>query len=392
MTTARRDEEVGTGLRESMTMTICMGESLPSKSDRCHRSSQRCQRQSPRVHRRVAISLLPIFILLASVVVSSVKSSQAFVSACDKIPRHSPSQIPKNYNIGSIQASDSDSDSYRMATTSSLLVARAKSHNPNAPGAGDDRDAATSSATPPHSYPRPQEQFIEYQKRKADWADRYTTLQSLRETFGTNKHRIWGDLDAASARRLYKTLLPKALLELVQAGVQPQDLAPLAYQARVAAKLYARERCTLPARLMANIFDGVRSLKRYGKWQPVGMSYEQVWDKYQKAVMEDWEVDGIDEELTDEDIAIRSICMRILEASTRTNERVDRWTLPPDASEREEREDLTKIAQTLENDVRKLLNPVSSTEHLPSPLRGFTRVFRWLAQFRMLVNGMDSKE
>lgn len=65
------------------------------------------------------------------------------------------------------------------------------------------------------------------------WADRYTNPSGLREAFGSNKNSFWGDLDAATARKLYKTLLPKALMELAATGVAtPEDLAPLAYQAR----------------------------------------------------------------------------------------------------------------------------------------------------------------
>lgn len=385
MAAAMKDGEVGVDFRAGQ---IQIPHSTYQRR-RHGRQRPRWPRQSPTVHMRAAISLLPIFILLASLAFSSVRSSQAFVSACDKAPRYAPSQTPTNLNLklGSIRSIDR----YGLAGSASLLVAKAKADSQKAPRAGDDTDKPKPSYASPYSSPQARQQFIEYQKRKAAWANRYTSLQSLRETFGENKNRMWGDLDAASARRLYKTLLPKALLELVQAGVQPEDLAPLAYQARVAAKLYARERCTLPARLMANLFDGFRSLKRYGRWQPVGMSYEQVWDKYQKAVMEDWEEDGI-EELTDEDIAIRSICMRILEASTRTNERVDRWTLPRDTPEREDSEDLMKIAQTLENDVRKLLHPVSSREHLPSHFRGFQKVFRWLAKIRQIVKGAKSEE
>ena len=88
-------------------------------------------------------------------------------------------------------------------------------------------------------------------RRKLEWAGRYTTVDALRETFSGYENKLWGDLQASTARRLYKTLLPRALLDLSQLGVgqlQPQDLAPLAYQARLAAKLYARERCTVPAR------------------------------------------------------------------------------------------------------------------------------------------------
>ena len=199
----------------------------------------------------------------------------------------------------------------------------------------------------------------EYERRKQEWANRYTNLDSLRDTFGANRNKVWGDLDAATARRLYKTLLPKALLELAKVGVEPQDLAPLAYQARVAAKLYARERCQLPARVGAQLFDGFRNLKRYGKFQTKGMSYQQIWEKYHQIIMEDAEDEGYGDGLTEEDVTAK-ICLKILERSCCTNEDVDRWVLPPE--DEQQHEDLAHITEKLEKDVRKLLLPVESQQ------------------------------
>ncbi len=334
-------------------------------------------------------SLLPILLLLASLTFSSVKSFQAFVSACEKVPRYSPSlQQHNKFNLASIVSVDGVSN--KVSATTCLLTASANSKNYQETNPDDDCLEDSSST---RTIQRKQDQqYIEYQKRKTDWVNRYTSLESLRETFGANKNKIWGDLDAASARRLYKTLLPKALLELVQAGVQPEDLAPLAYQARVAAKLYARERCHLPARVMANLFDGFRTLKRYGRFQPVGMSYEQVWQKYQKAVLENLQEDGVDD-VTDADIAIRHICMRILESSCRTNEGVDRWILPPDDTAREERDDLMKITQRLEEDVKNLLHPISSRELNGLSKGQFRFALRWLVRARRRFrNGRTSSK
>jgi hypothetical protein len=198
----------------------------------------------------------------------------------------------------------------------------------------------------------------EYQRRKDEWANRYTNLDSLRETFGANRNKVWGDLDAATARRVYKTLLPKALLELVKLGLEPEDLAPLAYQARVAAKMYARERCQVPSRVLANLFDGYRQWKTYGKFQTAGMSYDQVWEKYQNMIREELRTD-VAEDLTEQDVTAK-ICLKILERSCETNERIDRWVLPPDSDENQH--DLTSITEKLETDVRKLLHPVTSME------------------------------
>ena len=372
-----------------------------------------------------------LLLLLASLKVSSDKSFHAFVSACEKNPRSSPASPGASTSTKLFLASTRSVDnlSTRISATtaagSCLLTASANSksnldlhfreeddadENDNCRENNECSHWLQESSTSPSSSSSfvsipplavVQDEYLEYQRRKNDWVQRYTSLESLRETFGSNKNKFWGDLDAASARRLYKTLLPKALLELVQAGVQPEDLAPLAYQARVAAKLYARERCHLPARIMANLYDGFRTLKRYGRFQPVGMSYEQVWEKYQKAVLENLQNDRSDDEdgddndgdddFIDTDRAIRHICMKILESSCRTNEAVDRWVLASkeDASARNQREDLIRIAQTLEEDVKKLLQPMSSSSSKKkrhysseSKSRQARSVLRWILQLK----------
>jgi len=231
----------------------------------------------------------------------------------------------------------------------------------------------------------------EYARRKQEWADRYATLDGLRATFGSNKNKIYGDLDATTTRKLYKSLLPTAVCELVLDlnmnmnmnmnrdnchVVCPEELAQLAFEARKAAKLYARERCHVPARLLAKSYDGFRALKRYGRFQTEGMSYDQVFDKYYQRQQN--RIDDDDEkDWTEEDIVTRT-CMQILESACRTNPLIDQMTLKKkqkrkrnnkkknlnnnnnnndNDNDSSEREDLEKIAQTLEEDVRKLLDP-----------------------------------
>ena len=231
----------------------------------------------------------------------------------------------------------------------------------------------------------------EYKKRKQEWADRYTTLDGLRATFGTNKNKLFGDLDAATTRKLYKSLLPTAVCELVlDVEVRPEELAELAFEARKAAKLYARERCHVPVRMLADWYDGFRALRRYGRFQTEGISYEQLFDKYyqrsaqersssisQKGMRETklnriWNKKnrGGDDniaEWNEEDI-VKQTCMKILESACRTNPLIDRMALH-DRQKKNRRisdtksnpasdiENLEKIAQRLEDDVRKLLDP-----------------------------------
>jgi hypothetical protein len=120
------------------------------------------------------------------------------------------------------------------------------------------------------------------------------------------------------------------------------ELAPLAYQARMAAKKYARERSRLPGRIGSMVYDGWRQWRRYGKWKFDGMTWEQIWDKYENQILRETvggEWDGEDErsddvimqgsqlgELNDKDLTAK-ICLRILERSVVTNEMIDKLFL-----------------------------------------------------------------
>jgi hypothetical protein len=176
----------------------------------------------------------------------------------------------------------------------------------------------------------------QHQAAKLDWASKYTSIDVLRQSFGTNRNKFWGDFDTKTTRKLYHTLLPRALLGLYEAGLWcPTDLAPLAFEARLAAKKYARERCVLPGRVMAMIYDGYRSWRSWGTWSVEGMSWEQVWNKYETQILEEYMEDNqghVDLEELQEEITAR-ICVRILERSCITNEHVDKIFLKTDGED-----------------------------------------------------------
>jgi hypothetical protein len=153
-----------------------------------------------------------------------------------------------------------------------------------------------------------------------------------------------------------------------------KELAPLAFRARLAAKEYARERSRLPGRIGSMLYDGYRSWIKYGKWKSSGMTWEQVWNKYEDQVLNEVknntttttaeqqqqlqqqqmfttfssgrkdddvtaatttnvEIPAIasllgrdDYSLNDEELTAR-ICLRILERSVVTNDAIDRLFL-----------------------------------------------------------------
>ena len=211
------------------------------------------------------------------------------------------------------------------------------------------------------------------------WERKYCNVAGLREAFGTNRNVLWGDFDASITRRLYKCLLPVALLELNETGhVSPQDLAPLAYRARVAAKLYARERSHVPARLAAAAFDRYRQWRKYGRFDSNGMSYDQIWNKYAAMIAQEKslkpqklsdELLSIKEvsDVVDDDWVTAKICLKILERSCHSNEMIDRLVLKHQKggkpkndvmSRRQRRQDLQelrRISEQLERDVQLLL-------------------------------------
>jgi len=147
-----------------------------------------------------------------------------------------------------------------------------------------------------------------------------TSVDELRRVHGSR--RSWfGDLNAAETRSLYHSLLPTALIE--EANMPLAERARLAVQARHAARLYARERAMLPVTVPCQLFDGFRQLLENGRFQPDGMSEEQVFSKYAQrhGLPPNWgeEMSSLEAEQYSE------FFMEILFKSCTTNSQVDEF-------------------------------------------------------------------
>lgn len=136
------------------------------------------------------------------------------------------------------------------------------------------------------------------------------SVDLLREAYG-HRRSFWGDLTPAETRRFYHELLPVSVylealgaqgLTAVDGNERPlgggmsggglatvvevvgggaggdcecifgaaetlEEQARLASMARHAARLYVRERCKLPSRVLAHLYDGLRHLKNYGSFR-----------------------------------------------------------------------------------------------------------------------------
>uniref|UniRef100_A0A7S2N5H1 Uncharacterized protein n=1 Tax=Haptolina brevifila TaxID=156173 RepID=A0A7S2N5H1_9EUKA len=142
-----------------------------------------------------------------------------------------------------------------------------------------------------------------------------TSVDALRDLLG-HRQSWWGDLDAVETRELYHSLLPSYLLD--EDRISLHERARLAVLIRHAARLYARERAQLPLTLACELLDGVRQLWESGRFQPGGLSEEQVWRKYAEEYAE--AAGLLAEDVCTED---PSLCEMILRKASTTNKQVD---------------------------------------------------------------------
>ena len=108
-----------------------------------------------------------------------------------------------------------------------------------------------------------------------------TSLESLRKRYGT-RQSLWGEWSNAETRAFYRTQLPRALQIDGALGLTLAERAQLASEARHALRVYSRERCFLPGRLAARIYDGLRHFQLFGYWSCDGMNWTEVQEKYAK--------------------------------------------------------------------------------------------------------------
>ena len=189
---------------------------------------------------------------------------------------------------------------------------------------------------------------IARQQRINAWLAKYGSSEALQQTFGQYATR---QLNPTQTRALYHALLPRSLLALSELDIlDPSDLAPLAHQARIAAKEYARSRCSTSSKVLMAINPELR--KKYN--QP-SMTWDDVWYKYESQIMEEERTKASEENRTiDDEELMMQIYMRILEKSCATNEAFDGLFLKED--ERKEGEDeLTAISTQLESDIQSIL-------------------------------------
>jgi len=158
------------------------------------------------------------------------------------------------------------------------------------------------------------------------------TVNILRQEYG-ERANWWGDLSSQQTRMLYQNLLPRMILcEDEFQDLPLKDRAYIASMARYAAKLYTRERCRVPGRVAANLYDAARYAARTGRWSWTGMTVDEIWNKYEQQIKAELG-QGVSE-----DMLYQSLYERILSKSCSTNPFIDQLMLGPGNAARPRRE------------------------------------------------------
>lgn len=163
-------------------------------------------------------------------------------------------------------------------------------------------------------------QTIETSRQYNEKYPHFLSLQEYRYYYG-KKEYLFGDMNMKNTRATYHKLLPTYSYDyLNEYENQPEVLAEKASFARSSAKLYVRERSYMYIKWLSIFIDGFRHWLYYGRWSSTGMSYQELWTKYEKKVRLQHP------EMTEEELR-KKVASTILEKACSTNPKIDNFAL-----------------------------------------------------------------
>eukprot|EP00483_Globobulimina_turgida_P009836 UN09855 len=159
-------------------------------------------------------------------------------------------------------------------------------------------------------------------KKETEDCEIYTTLEQLRDKFGSNEYSLIQGLNARESRRLYHKLLPKCIINSPKyQSLSICEKAHKAFLARQANKKYTRERSNILVSCFAKIMDFWRHRRIDGA------THTYLWNRKAKKINAKQCI--IDENENNKrhvlwnDSKCQNVCAQMLKSSTRTNKVVD---------------------------------------------------------------------
>jgi len=113
-----------------------------------------------------------------------------------------------------------------------------------------------------------------------------STLQHFRNVYGGRRY-LMGDLGFRNTRKFYHYVLGTSLANVdCKINIPLEQRAKMAFYTRKAAKVYTRERSLIFAKILCDLYDGLRHFIHHGTWSGDGLSWEEVYEKYEKLLEE----------------------------------------------------------------------------------------------------------
>jgi len=100
-----------------------------------------------------------------------------------------------------------------------------------------------------------------------------------------DRENWWGDQGAHKTRHLYHQLLPTYHSYYI-VDYNMETLAIKSYETRKAIKQYVRRRSYLHIRIFSIFIETMCNLWKYKRLRPIGATYEELWKKYEKKILE----------------------------------------------------------------------------------------------------------
>lgn len=113
----------------------------------------------------------------------------------------------------------------------------------------------------------------------------FLNVSDLQFQYG-NKENWWGHFNFKQTRHAYRKLMP-TYADDYRSDYTLVELAEKACLARMDAKQYSREMAVIPVRYVSMFYDGIRHWVRYGLWSSSGMTFDEIWQKYERQVKMD---------------------------------------------------------------------------------------------------------
>lgn len=128
-----------------------------------------------------------------------------------------------------------------------------------------------------------------------EWKRKYSSIRTFRRVHGRNKRVDRGDWSASKARCFYNFKVGRASKALLALGLSDHLIGDLNSKSRDKIKKYTNERSVVLVRVPVKLAEGIRTMKKTGRFDPDGLSLEYRKEEATRQVLDHLKKEGIDD-------------------------------------------------------------------------------------------------